>query len=267
MPQGTDLFIKLTKDVSGISLNSSKRSLIYNRIRRRLNELNVDIHAYTEICHNDASEMQYLLDLITTNHTSWFREAPHFDDIVKRVIPAILQSTSGVPKIRIWSAACSSGEEPYSLCIRILEAFPDSINWDLRILASDISQKIISTARAGIYNENDLKPLSANQKRIGFTALAPGKGEHLYQVNATLKKWVSFAQVNLISDWRMKGPFDIILCRNVMIYFDDQTRESIANHFSQLMRPGSVLYIGHTESLNTLQHPFTLYTPSVYELS
>lgn len=264
MPDGTRAFINLTKEVSGISLTENKRSLIYNRLRKRLNELGLDLKSYTQTCKNDPKELQHLLDLITTNHTNWMREASHFDDLVNRVIPKLLKLQLGTPKLRMWCAASSSGEEPYGIAMRIREAYPESITWDLKILATDISQSILETARLGQYSVDDIKMLSPQQKNILFN-----KANDSYQVTVKdeIKRMVSFARLNLIDSWRMHGPFDAIFCRNVMIYFDDQTRCELVNRFAKLLRREGAFYIGHTEGLNSFQHPYTMIAPSIYELT
>ena len=264
MPDGTRAFINLTKEVSGISLTENKRSLIYNRLRKRLNELGVDLKTYTQTCKNDPKELQHLLDLITTNHTNWMREASHFDDLVNRVIPKLLKLHIGTPKIRIWCAASSSGEEPYGIAMRIREAYPESSKWDLKILATDISQSILETARLGIYDPNDVKMLNPQQKKILFKQT--NDTEHVV-IKDDIKRIVSFARLNLIGSWRMHGPFDAIFCRNVMIYFDDQTRCDLVCRFGKLLRPEGVFYIGHTEGLNSFHHPYHMIAPSIYELA
>ena len=263
MPNGTRAFINFTKEVSGISLTESKRALIYNRLRKRLNELQIDLETYTKKCKSDPKELQHLLDLITTNHTNWMREASHFTDLVERVIPQLLQSQVGTPKLRIWCAASSSGEEPYGIAMRIREVFPDSTRWDLKILATDISQTVLETARLGIYDSSDVRMLSPQQLQILFKK---ADSEHV-QVKDDIKRLVSYARLNLIGEWRMHGPFDVIFCRNVMIYFDDDTRCQLVNRFSKLLSSAGVLYIGHTEGLNSFAHPYTMIAPSIYELS
>ena len=180
MQHGTENIIKFTKDISGINLDESKRSLIYNRLNRRLKELDIDLDEYCDICQNNDKEKQHFLDLITTNHTSFMRESAHFIDVNDRIIPALI--TKNTNRLRVWSAACSSGQEPYSLLIRILEKYPDCKHWDIKVLATDISKEILHKAKNAIYDEDELKGVSNIQQNLGFDTIPNRDGKKCVQI-------------------------------------------------------------------------------------
>jgi chemotaxis protein methyltransferase CheR len=244
---------------SGIDLKSGKENLVKNRLTSRLRTLGLsDFDAYLRYIEQDAShqEMTILIDSMTTNKTSFFRETPHFEYIVSSLLPAWSRKTN----VRIWSAGCSSGEEPYSLAMLFLAKLnsPSAV----RILATDISDTILNSARKGIYRKDQVTDIPTAYKK-NYLESTPANSP-TFTVTQEARNLVRFANLNLMGPWPMKGPFDLILCRNVMIYFDRPTQERLVNRYYEMLAPGGHLFIGHSESLSSIQHPFEYIQPAVY---
>ena len=166
-------------------------------------------------------------------------------------------------KIRMWSSACSSGQEPYSMAMHLHEKLSKKLLPKVKILATDLSTEILSSARRGVYPESIVNQLDDRRKN---TFMKKGRGSPpLYQVTEAVRKMVHFSRLNLIGDWPMKGPFDVIFCRNVMIYFDKETQERLVNRFWKLLPEGGYLLIGHSESLSGTTHPFKYIQPAVWQ--
>jgi len=166
--------------------------------------------------------------------------------------------------VRIWSAGCSSGEEPYSIAITLCEAIPHIEHYDIRILATDISDRMMEKAHKGEYDEESLQGLSSHVKNRYFQRVV-GNGGKKYHISENVRQWVKFAKLNLMDDWPMRGPFDVIFCRNVMIYFDKPTQENLIRRFWQMLRDEGYLMVGHSESLNFLDHDFLYIKPAIYQ--
>ncbi|MBK7644698.1 MAG: hypothetical protein IPJ19_16925 [Planctomycetes bacterium] len=246
--------------VSGIKLETGKEELVKARLIKVLNKLDLaDFESYLEHVKRDTSgeELKHMVDVLTTNKTSFYRENEHFE-YVKRTIAPVLSTANG--PLRIWCAGCSSGEEPYTLSMVLNDCLPAGRYAQLQILATDISQRVLSTARAAEYSEELAAELPEVVRRKHFEKLPPGK----VRVRAELRKRISFARLNLMGPWPMRGPFDAIFCRNVMIYFDKPTQESLVNRYYALIRPGGHMFVSRTESLAGVQHPFEYIEPGVY---
>ncbi len=211
--------------------------------------------------------MTVLLDNLTTNVTSFFREADHFDYLRQMVLPLLSagQATSD-RRLRIWSAACSSGEEPYSLAITLLENMKDIDQWDVRILATDISGKMLARAKAGLYPAESLESMPVHIRRSYFTPLAATRGKQ-WQVNPQVQRYVTFVRHNLLGEWPMHGPFQIIFCRNAMIYFDMETQRQLLRRFWTILEPGGLFFNGHSEVILKGAERFDIIQPSVYRKS
>lgn len=259
-----DKIISLVKSMSGINLNDSKKELVKARLGKRLRLLNMDsFDDYIKLVRDDSdgSELTAMLDAISTNLTNFFRESDHFDYLVSHVFPGIIKS--GSRRMRIWSAGCSTGEEPYSIGITMEENIPDLKNWDARILATDLSTKVLDTASKGHYPAKRLESMPERWRQEYFTV--DRSGDHkTYTVKESLRKRISFGHLNLMGPWPMKGPFDVIFCRNVMIYFDKPTRAQLIERFWNLLGHGGILFIGHSESLTGIPHKFRYIQPTVY---
>jgi chemotaxis protein methyltransferase CheR len=252
----------------GINLHGGKEPLVRARLAKRMRILKFDsFRKYVDFALSDAGKHEFhsLVDSLSTNLTSFFREKDHFQYLINPFLPKLLEKKSGLSehKIRIWSAGCSSGEEPYSLAITLIESIPDYQKWDVKILASDISTQILDRAKQGTYDQSRVKPLTKEQKR---RFLIPNniEGEKVYQVSRELQNIICFRYLNLMNEWPCKGPFDIIFCRNVMIYFDKPTQARLIERFGQCLAKGGVLCIGHSESLSGINHKYRFVQPATY---
>lgn len=250
----------------GINLHEGKHNLVRARLAKRMRIKGFQTfkdyldYALTE---PPGEEFTALVDAISTNLTCFFREIAHFNYLETHFLPDRINqyNNEGKSRIRIWSAGCSSGEEPYSIAICLRENVPP--NWDIKILASDVSTDILRRAQTGIYDKVRLEPLSMNQKQRFFQTTAQN-GVKSFRVKNELKNLIRFRYVNLIQPWPFSGQFDIIFCRNVMIYFDKTTQEKLINRFWDHLLPGGLLCIGHSESLTGINHKFRYIQPATY---
>ena len=233
---------------TGIVLGESKHELVYGRLARRLRALGYT--SFSEyLDHLDGpdgvAEQAALVNAITTNLTGFFREPHHFHALLNEVLPPLVRAPPPGRRLRIWSAGCSSGEEPYSIAMTVQQAVGDLARWDARILATDIDTNMIATASAGRYDADKAAPVPpALRQRF----VAP-VGAELVEMAEALKALIWFKPLNLLEPWPMRGPFDAVFCRNVVIYFDRPTQRILFNRFADLLRPDGWLFIGHSESL------------------
>ncbi len=236
---------------AGIALPESKATLVYSRLAKRLRALGLaSFRDYCALVADAANidERQRMLAALTTNVTRFFREPHHFDHLRDKVLPPLLDAARRGGKVRLWSAACSSGQEPYSMAMTVLGLMPEAANYDIRILATDIDPNVVAEGHAGVYSENLLAGIPPEFRRR-FTSAAPGSPGS-YRMAEELRALVSFRELNLIGDWPMKGRFDAIFCRNVVIYFGEDTQSQVWRRFTPLMSQGSFLYIGHSERVS-----------------
>lgn len=253
----------LTYQVCGINLPGGKEGLVQSRLSRRLRKLDMSgFDAYLVLLRSHAgrTEMSNMIDALTTNKTSFFREPRHFEFMAEHVLPATVGA--GRP-LRIWSAGCSSGEEPYSLSM-LAQGAGRGRSHDMRILATDIASDILDNARAAVYEARQLESVPEALRREHLELVEHGPPAR-YRVSAAVRAPVRFARLNLMGRWPMRGPFDVIFCRNVMIYFDKKTQEHLVGRFEALLRPGGYLFVGHSESLSGIQHRLRFVQPAVYE--
>jgi len=255
----------------GINLHDGKKQLVQARVAKRLRAGRFEsLSGYLDFVANDQSGQEFtlLIDAMSTNLTSFYRESDHFRFLQEVGLPeAIARKTKiGDRRLRLWSAACSTGEEPYTLAMILHDTIPDIERWDIKILASDISTHVLHVAGNGFYNADRLKPLPQGYATRFFRPANLG-GVHGFKVNPELMKMVAFRHLNLIDDWPFSGPFDFILCRNVMIYFDKPTQERLVNRFYTLLGDDCVLFTGHSESLTGVKHPFKYVRPTIYAKS
>jgi chemotaxis protein methyltransferase CheR len=247
---------------SGISLGSTKEALLAARLAQRMRVLHIDdFGAYLLRVQKEGpgGEIVQLLDAISTNITSFFREPGHFA-VLRRMAPRWIRE--GRRRLRFWSAACSSGEEAYSLAMTLSEAIGGE-EVDLKILATDISTRALAAAQEGVYDRPALAPVPPALRNRYFERRHEA-GEPRYQVRPALRRLIVFKRFNLADPpFPLRGPFDAILCRNVMFYFDDRVKSRLLEEFRRLLRPGGWLFLGHAESLSGLAAGFRCVRPSV----
>ena len=251
---------------TGISLSERKQDLVYGRLSRRLRVLHMDdFHEYCNLIddgHED--ELEHFVNAITTNLTSFFRENHHFEHLKNIIIPELIKSKAHSRRLRIWSAGCSSGEEPYSIAIALREAIPHIDSWDVKILATDLDSNVIANAVKAIYPMDRVADLAESRLKKWFQK---GTGQHkdMVRVVPSVRKLISFRHLNLINEWPMKGPIDMIFCRNVVIYFDKHTQIKLFERYANIMSPGGHLFIGHSESLRQVTERFELLGNTIYK--
>jgi chemotaxis protein methyltransferase CheR len=262
-PKEFEQFSALIYRECGIALNESKQALLVSRLSKRLRALKLgSFQAYYDLIagQTDGDEFTLLLDLVSTNKTDFFREPQHFVFLRDEILPTF-QSTRC---IRIWSAASSSGEEPYTIAMTLYDSVPDPKRWDFQILASDISTRVLARAASGIYDEDRVQALPTGTVERHFLK---GKGNcaGMVKVKPHLAEMVRYRRINLMDDtFPIKTPLDLIFCRNVMIYFDRPTRARVAAKFHDYLKPGGYVFIGHSESLQMLDLPFKVVAPAIY---
>ena len=235
---------------AGIALSDAKATLVYSRLAKRLRSLR--LASFSDYCAlltsaEGAAERQAMMAALTTNVTRFFREPHHFEDLRTKVLPPLLDGARRGGRLRIWSAGCSSGQEPYSIALTILSLMPDAGRHDIRILASDIDFNVVATAREGTYPEEAIDAIPAALRK-SWLERGPSRGE--WRMSEPVRALIAFRELNLMGEWPMKGPFDVIFCRNVAIYFDDRTQARIWERFARLVAPGGTLYIGHSERVS-----------------
>ena len=236
---------------AGIALPQSKATLAYSRLAKRLRALGLEsFKAYCDLVASAAGldERQRMLAALTTNVTRFFREPHHFDHLRDQVLPGLLAKARGGGKARLWSSACSSGQEAFSAAMTILDAAPDAGALDIKILASDIDPNMVEAGRRAVYSGQAAADAPPGLRQRWLKPLGPGSNE--VRVADEARALVAFRELNLIGDWPMKGRFDVIFCRNVVIYFEEETQARIWSRFAPLLNPGGVLYIGHSERIS-----------------
>jgi chemotaxis protein methyltransferase CheR len=237
---------------AGIYLNETKASLVYSRLSKHIRQLG--LRGFREYCALVASPAgaaprKEMLSHLTTNFTRFFRENHHFDHLKSDVLPELLNRARNGGRVRIWSAACSDGQEPYSIALTVLSMMPNVMDYDFRILATDIDPKILALARAGAYDATALETVNPAMRKQYFKEVDAG-GRQKWQVDDRVKKLITFNELNLMAQWPFKGPFDVIFCRNVVIYFDEPTQMKIWSRFAGMLADQGHLYIGHSERVS-----------------
>jgi chemotaxis protein methyltransferase CheR len=252
---------RLLHEHAGIRMREGKEGLVRARLTKRLRKLGLtDFDAYLSFVEQEPGRMEFaeMIDALTTNKTSFLREVSHFDFLRDQIFP-----THEGP-LRIWSAGCSSGEEPYTLAMLCHESFGERADREVRILATDISHRVLGSAKAAVYPAGHLSDVPTPWLTKYWVRNADSAGRPVFEAQPSIRRLVHFAKLNLIEQWPMKGPFDAILCRNVMIYFDKATQQQLVERYWGLLRPGGHLFVGHAESLTGLTHRFRYVRPAVY---
>lgn len=236
---------RIVEQMAGIILKDHKRQMVYTRLSRRLRALGIgSFKAYLDHLESPAgaAEVGEFANAVTTNLTSFFREGHHFDHLAREVLTPLAEA--GSRRIRIWSAGCSSGEEPYTIAMTAQGVAKAVSGRDFRILATDLDTNVLAKGREGFYEEDRLKGIPEALRRQHLTP-----GEKGARFNEKLRGMIAFRQLNLLHEWPFKGPFDAIFCRNVVIYFDAETKARLVQRFAEKLTPGGFLYLGHSESL------------------
>ena len=255
----------LVYEHSGIVLGAHKRDMVYSRLARRLRALR--LRSFGEYCSlldsgSGDGEIGSLINAITTNLTKFFREAHHFEHLRKTVLADIWKiHRAGKPRVRIWSAACSTGEEPYSIAMTAMASRREAgREWDFRVLATDLDTAVLNKAMMAVYPAAAEGDVPAGMRESCFVKTAGG-----VHVAPDVQALITFKQLNLLGPWPMSGPFDAIFCRNVMIYFDAATKAKLVERLHAMLKSGGWLYVGHSESLLDQQHRFKLIGHTIYQ--
>ena len=257
---------QLVGERTGIVLSDAKRQMVYGRLSRRLRQLKLT--KFSDYCdiltsgHED--ELIEFTNAITTNLTAFFRENHHFEHLKDTVLPALIKKNAATKRLRIWSAGCSSGEEPYSIAMCVREMLPKSSGWDVKILATDLDSNMVQRGKDGVYTTERVEGLTAARMKKWVKR---GKGENSDKVRMSddLREIITFKELNLMEGWPMKGPFDFMFCRNVVIYFNKETQRQLFDRYADLLTDGAHLYIGHSESLNKVTDRFDLLGKTIYQ--
>jgi len=264
-----DCLRQLVGKKTGIVLSDAKKDMVYSRLARRLRQLRLDSFAtYCALIEDEAAnadEMVQLTNAITTNLTSFFREGHHFDFFRDKVLPELQQKNAGDKRIRIWSSACSTGEEAYSIAIALRQGMPDLRGWDARILATDLDTNVLEKAERAVYKDERIEGLSLDVRKHCFLKGRNGQGG-LVKVRHELRDLITIRQLNLMHAWPFRGPFDVVFCRNVVIYFNQDTQRRLIDRIAEHMSPGGYLFMGHSETLHNISDRFRLIGKTIYQL-
>ncbi|HEB56853.1 MAG TPA: protein-glutamate O-methyltransferase CheR [Gammaproteobacteria bacterium] len=248
---------------TGIVLSDGKRDMVYGRLVRRLRALGLS--GFGEYCtlisKGDESELSEFVNAITTNLTAFFREKHHFDFLEKELLPFIMKHKQE-RKLRIWSAGCSSGEEPYSIAMVVRDTIPN--DWDTKILATDLDTNMVDKASAGIYDEGRVSGIDEKRLRR-WVKRGKGSTSGMIRMSDELRNMITFKQLNLMHDWPFKGQFDFIFCRNVVIYFSKDTQRILFNRFADSLPDGGHIFIGHSESMFNVCDRYKLLGKTIYK--
>ncbi len=249
-----------------IALSDSKRNLVYSRLSRRLRALKLHtFREYREYLAANDQEIENFINSISTNHTKFFREAHHFAHFRAHVVVPFVQSSYGATgrRLRVWSAGCSTGEEPYTIAVVMKREIHDIGRHDVKILATDIDTDVLAKAERGEYMSSSIEDIP-KAYRTFFARNGDDEKSSSLAMGDEFRSLIVFRQLNLMESWPFRGHFDAIFCRNVMIYFDGPTKAELIERFTQQIRPGGWLYIGHSESLNGLHPGLQLVGRTIY---
>lgn len=253
---------QLAYQLTGIHLSDLKENMIYGRLARRLRALNLD--AFNQYCEMidvpSCEEHSEFINAITTNLTAFFRESHHFVHLKKTLLPELAEQNKSSKKIRIWSAGCSTGEEPHSIAM-VVASLPVLNNWDVKILATDLDSNVLAKGRAGVYPHERGEAIPKDYQRF----LQVDKTGQQVKVRDDVRERIVFNQLNLLHTWPIKNPFDIIFCRNVVIYFDLPTQKKLFDRYANQLRDGGHIFIGHSENLHKISDRFCSLGRTIYQ--
>ena len=267
-PRDYQRLCALVYDQAGISLGTQRRTMLEVRIKRRLKEL--ELHSYGDYCdylfghHGQRDEIVHLIDVVTTNKTDFFREPRHFDFLVNEAIPELAVVQGNARPFLVWSAGCSTGEEPYTLAMVMSEYAETHPRFGFRILATDISTTVLKRAATGVYSRAVVEPVPPEMKRK-YLMRSREPGADRVRIVPELRRKIEFRRVNFMEDdFGVEERFDVILCRNVIIYFDRATQASVLGRLCDHLRPGGYLLVGHAEALHDMELPLSPVAPATY---
>lgn len=253
---------------AGLVFPPEKISLVQSRINRRLRQLKINSFSeYASFVKSDQGldERKIMISSLTTNVSNFFRESHHFDILTEQVLPDLLSRARAGEKIRLWSAGCSTGQEPYSLAMTLLEYAPDAPKLDIKILATDIDPNVIATANQGYYEARVLNEIEVAFQEKYIETVKNGHKTGFF-MKEIVRNMVSFRELNLLSKWPISGKFDVIFCRNVVIYFDEKTQLMLWPRFESVTAPAGWLFVGHSERLSDrLETKFVIAGPTAYQ--
>jgi chemotaxis protein methyltransferase CheR len=257
-----DQFRKLAYQQFGLDLQDGKQQLVAARLAKQIRSLG--LRSYEEYYQhvtrdNTGKSLEAMIDALTTNHTSFFRESAHFEFLKNVLLPQI----GDRKEMAVWSAACSTGEEPFSIALTLLEALGESSDTKIRILATDISTRVLAQAERGAYQAARFANLPQSYLRR-YLLKGEGRWQDWYMMKKEVRSLIEFRRLNLMESFPHKETFPVIFCRNVMIYFDRQKQGEVVNRLAQAIEPGGYLFVGHSESLNSIQHPLQYVAPAIY---
>ncbi|PLW84438.1 chemotaxis protein CheR [Kineobactrum sediminis] len=257
------LFVKrFIAEQAGIELSEAKRNLVYGRLVRRVRALGLS--SFDDYClrldSGDSQELEHCVNALTTNLTSFFREVHHFDFLKNELLPRLINEKKD-RRLRVWSAGCSTGEEPYSLAMVLAETMP--ADWDIRILGTDLDSQVVATGHAGQYTQERITGITEARRKRWFLR-GKGASEGQVKVREELRDLTSFKRLNLLDPWPMKGSFDLVFCRNVVIYFSKDTQRTLFERFAEQLNSDGHLFIGHSETLYNVSDRFKLLGNTIY---
>jgi len=250
---------------TGIVLSNAKKDMVYGRLSKRIRKGRFS--SFDEFCHavetGDHEEQDFLINAITTNLTAFFRENHHFEYLANTVIPDLVKKKGNNKRIRVWSAGCSTGEEPYSIAITLRESLPNFDQWDVKILATDLDANVVAHGKRGVYRDDRITGLPEARIKRWFKR---GRGESadMVKVSPELQQMITFKRLNLLHEWPMSGPFDFMFCRNVVIYFDKDTQRVLFDRYADILAPEAHLFIGHSETLFKVSTRFDSFGNTIY---
>ncbi len=250
---------QIIHDYCGIYMNEGKRALVQSRLSKRMRNLGVKtFEQYVDLIEKEKPQGEFLsfVDILTTNKTSFYRENKHFEFIENVLYPQMKGRN-----VKWWSAGCSSGQEPITLAMNLLEAQQTHQSRSVKILATDISRDVLRVAKLGVYDANKINDIPPSYLQKYFTK----NNDNSFQTNSIVKNMITYGRLNLNANWPLKGKFQMIMCRNVMIYFNRKTQEQIIGKFRDLLEPDGYIFLGHSESMNAPALGFKNVAPAVYQ--
>jgi len=250
---------------TGIVLTDKKKDMVYGRLSKRVRK--GGFGSFDAFCDaleaGDEIEQEFMINAITTNLTAFFRENHHFEYLADTLIPELVEKKGHNKRLRIWSAGCSTGEEPYSIAMTLKESLPDFDDWDVKILATDLDANVVAQGQSGIYRADRITGIPDERIKRWFKRGRDDRSD-MVKVSSELQQMISFKRLNLLHEWPMSGPFDLMFCRNVVIYFDKETQKVLFDRYADILVPDAHMFIGHSETLYKVTTRFDSLGKTIY---